>query len=97
MLTVSALLVFGWGKRRGREGGKESGEGKGRPGTVECGGCRGGEFRVSELGGEGRCLNDLFAERRGRLTKRAVGEGQSGGRIYRQVIVGKEVLEEVGP
>ena len=48
-------------------------------------------FESPGLGDDARCVDDLFAERRGRMTRRvALGKGQSGGRKYRLVIAGEE-------
>lgn len=48
-------------------------------------------FEAPSLGEDARSVDDLFAERRGLVTRRvALGTGQGGGRRFRQVIVAGE-------
>ena len=51
-------------------------------------------FEAPNLGDDARSVDDLFAERRGRVTRRvALGMRQGGGRKFRQVIVRGEKSE----
>lgn len=51
-------------------------------------------FEAPNLGDDARSVDDLFAERRGKVTRRvALGMGQGGGRKFRQVIVRGEKSE----
>ncbi|KAK0515611.1 hypothetical protein JMJ35_001645 [Cladonia borealis] len=48
-------------------------------------------FEAPNLGEDAKSVDDLFAERRGQVTRRvALGMGQGGGRRFRQVIVREE-------
>ena len=48
-------------------------------------------FEAPSLGEDARSVDDLFAERRGRITRRvALGTAHGGGRRFRQVIVAEE-------
>ena len=85
VLTITALLAVGLGGRRTGSGVRDAQARLSVAAVVAEG------FEPPSLGEDARSVDDLFAERRGRVTRRvALGEGTKGGRRFRQVVAEEE-------
>ncbi len=89
VLTATALTAVGFGRPRVEEGGIGEGGGvRDVQARLSVAAVVAESFEAPNLGEDARSVDDLFAERRGRVTRRvALWRGQGGGRRFRQVIV----------
>ena len=89
VLTATALAVVGFGGPKVEEGGIGEGGGiRDAQARLSVAAIVAESFEAPNLGEDARSVDDLFAERRGQVTRRvALGTGQGGGRRFRQVIV----------
>jgi len=92
VLTATALAAVGFGGTRTGPGGIGRGVGvRDAQARLSVAAIVAESFEAPNLGEDARSVDDLFAERRGRLTRRvALGTGPGGGRRFRQVIVAGE-------
>ena len=91
ILTATALIAVGLGRvNSGTSGARNGGGGTGVRDTQARLGVAAvvaESFEAPGLGEDARRVDDLFAERRGRVTRRvALGRGEGAGRRFRQVI-----------
>lgn len=92
VLTATALAAVGFGGTRTGPGGIGRGVGvRDAQARLSVAAIVAESFEAPNLGEDARSVDDLSAERRGRLTRRvALGTGPGGGRRFRQVIVAGE-------
>ena len=93
-LTVTALVAVGLGRRTA--GQDASGPGvRDAQARLSVAAIVAESFEAPSLGDDAKSVDDLFAERRGRVTRRvALGKGPGGGRRFRQVVVPEETGKE---
>ena len=94
VLTATALAAVGFGGPRVGKGGIGGGGGGGvrdAQARLSIAAIVAESFEAPDLGEDAKSVDDLFAERRGRVTKRvALVTAQGGGRRFRQVTVSGE-------
>lgn len=95
VLTAVALAAVKFSKPRDKKGKMGGGGGiRDAQARLSVAAIVAESFEAPNLGDDARSVDDLFAERRGKLTRRvALGTGLSGGRRFRQVIVRGEKRE----
>ena len=88
VLTATALAAVGFtGSRMAVRGGTVTGI-RDAQARLSVAAIVAESFEAPSLGDDARSVDDLFAERRGRVTRRvALGLGPGGGRRFRQVVV----------
>ena len=92
VLTATALAAVRFGGPRVGQGGIGGGGGvRDAQARLSVAAIVAESFEAPNLGEDARSVDDLFAERRGQVTRRvALGLGQEGGRRFRPVIVREE-------
>ena len=94
VLTVTALVAVGLGKLETGQDAKGTGI-RDAQARLSVAAIVAESFEAPNLGDDARSVDDLFAERRGRVTRRvALGMGPGGGRRFRQVVVPEEIKKE---
>ncbi len=90
ILTATALTAIGLGGPR-RKRLEDGGGVRDTQARLSIAAIVAESFEAPGLGEDARCVDDLFAERRGRVTRRvALGRARGGGRRFKQVIVREE-------
>ena len=92
VLTAMALAAVGLTGSRTERGGTATATGiRDAQARLSIAAVVAESFEAPSLGEDARSVDDLFAERRGQVTRRvALEKGPGGGRRFRQIVVAKE-------